>query len=102
MHTYRLHISPTRIDLWTDSVVGIPALTIASAYGTNLPEDERNTPGITFGHSEQAPSSISEWFFVRFGASSGYDVGIEQTDPDPSADKFDGRLAYQLFFGDGS
>jgi hypothetical protein len=100
-HTYRLHVTPTKIDLWIDSSVGAPALSIASVYGLNLPDDERVTPGLSFGHSSQISSSISEWFFVRFGGSTGYDVGIEQTDPDPSADKFDGRLSYQLSFGDG-
>lgn len=102
MRTYRLHVTPTKIELWTDSVVGEPSLTIASVVGLGLPEDTRETPGLSFGHSEEAPSSVSEWLFVHFGTSSGYDVGVEQIDADPPADKFDGRATYQISFGDGT
>jgi hypothetical protein len=100
--TYRVHYVPfQKIEIWVDSVVGVPVLTIPWVDGFGLPESNDLTTGIRFGHFDEETRSTTSWEFVRYGASQGYDVGVLQTVPDTTAG-FDGKATYLLTCGDSA
>lgn len=71
------------IKVWIGSVVNRPSIVIPWPSDTgefNLPED--NSPqGIAFGHFNELTSSTSEWSYLRWGVSNGYDAAITQQYP---------------------
>jgi hypothetical protein len=84
-----------KLELWTDAVVGSPAISIpwnGSTAGFDLPEDI--TPSsLVFGHFDEDTASRTAWKFVRWGQGHGYDVAITQLYKDgPQSYHFDGKV----------
>lgn len=74
---YRAHKS---IEVWVNTVTGSPLISIpwrSDTQGFDLPTD-LTSPSVSFGHSEEGPSSKTEWEYFRWGQSNGYDVTVRQ------------------------
>ena len=67
-----------------------------NGLGFDLPEDA--TPSsIAFGHFAEGPSSTTEWDYVRYGLSCGYDHVVRQTFPTGlKSYHFSGRALFRV------
>jgi hypothetical protein len=92
MQSYRLvYKAYDRIEVWVGNVAGESVLTIPwTPDGFDLPEDLSDY-AIQFGHFDADSSSKTEWGYVRWGASSGYDVAVQQEFSELSSYLFGGR-----------
>jgi hypothetical protein len=84
MTNYRLVIKARdSIKLWVGSILNNPVITIPwlnDAAGFDLPADG-TTPSVEFGHFDYDSSSVSNWEFVRWGISNGYEVSVTHQYP---------------------
>lgn len=81
-HTYRIIFLPyKRVEVWVESVAGEPAIVLPwSSAGFDLPA-ESSLPSFSFGHLTENEASTSEWSFIRWGSSNGYEVAVTQQYP---------------------
>ena len=81
-----------RIEVWVGNTAGESVLAIPwGLEGFDLPEDVE-TSVLCFGHFDSGSSSKTEWGYVRFGESSGYDVAVQQKYDTLPAYLFGGRI----------
>jgi hypothetical protein len=79
LQNYRLVVrAGNLLELWAGNLAGAPILVVpwdVSSAGFGLPA-VNDTPAIQFGHIQGTGSSISEWEYVRCGASRGFEVSV--------------------------
>jgi hypothetical protein len=102
-HTYRVHYKPyDRIEIWVDTVVGPPALIIPWESEDMLAADTGVPTGVSFGHVSENQSSRSQWKSVRYGITTGFDVGVQKVyEGEPSDAQFGGKAMFIAQVGDG-
>lgn len=97
METYRIVVRAyDKIEIWAGKTTNNSAIVIPwrnDTDGFDLPvEATGQAAGLSFGHEDGFAASISEWEFVRWGVSSGYDIALSQGYPDGlRPDQFGGK-----------
>ena len=97
METYRIVFRGyDKIEIWAGKTTNLPAIVIPWRNDTDgfdlIKEEQGHEAGISFGHDDGFSGSVSEWEFVRWGASSGYDIAVAQGYPNGvRPDQFGGK-----------
>jgi hypothetical protein len=105
MATYRLVYVPfSRMEVWSSNYLQRPIITVPwdpEIVGFHLEEDvPETTPSVAFGFFNQDALGSSEWEYVRFGSSYGYDVQLTQAPSEDMSTIFDGRSFLHLSAGE--
>jgi hypothetical protein len=101
MESYRLIVKGyDAIELWANTIVTSPLITIPWDGAFDVPLDS-DPIGLVFGHFDADKTSISEWSYVRWGLSNGYEMSILPAYPEGfSRALFGGRLFLRTMFNE--
>lgn len=91
------------IEVWAGSIVDSPAISIpwgGFVDGFDLPLDSTD-PAIAFGHFDADTTSESEWEYVRWGSSNGYEAALTPVFETLPSYLFGGRSLVMAEFEDG-
>ena len=100
-HSYRLVYKPfDRIEVWVDNFVGQSYLSIPWGVDSfDLPENS-DSALMRFGHFDSDSSSVTEWEFVRYGQSNGFEISVQHTYDSYPSYLFGGRIVVLPEFTD--